>query len=456
MLLLSSGRFQYLNNLHMLCQVDYRLKRSLPFLFTMLLTYSIAYSQRPNIIYIMTDDMGYGDLSCYGRKDYQTPHLDKLASQGIKFVNAYSAGPLCTPTRTAFMTGRYPARTPVGLVEPITGEKKDSIFGLTTAFPSIAARMKASGYETALIGKWHLGTQPRHSPVKNGFDYFYGIHTGAADYISHKGDGKKPDLHENDSLVFCDGYLTDLFSQRAAAFIKMKHTKPFFLAVTFTAPHWPWQAPGDKPYPDSVNFREGGSPATYAAMMKSLDDGIGMLMKTLEDAALSDQTIVIFTNDNGGERYSDNGGLTGAKSTLWEGGIRVPAFVRWPGKIAPGITTQQVAITMDWTATILSAGGAKAHPDFPLDAIDLMPIMRGDKKNVERTFYWRTFQRAKQKAIRMGEWKYLQDAKGEYLFNLASDQQEKNNLKEKRTDIFDKLKKMYAAWEKTVLQPIPL
>jgi arylsulfatase A-like enzyme len=434
----------------------YRLKRNLLFILIVLITCSAAHSQqRPNIIYIMTDDMGYGDLSGYGRKDYKTPHLDKLASHGIKFINAYSAGPLCTPTRAALMTGRYPARTPVGLLEPLTGEKKDSASGLTTDYPSIATLMKSGGYETALIGKWHLGMQPRHSPVKNGFDYFYGVHSGAADYISHTGDGEKPDLYENDSLVFHDGYLTDLFSQRAAAFVKQKHSKPFFLALTFTAPHWPWQVPGDKPYPDSVDFRKGGSAATYAAMMKSLDDGIGMLMKTLDDARLSDQTIVIFTNDNGGERYSDNGGLTNAKGTLWEGGIRVPAFVRWPGKIVPGIT-QQVAITMDWTATILSAGGAKAHLNFPLDAIDLMPIMRANKKITERTLYWRTFQRAKQKAIRMGEWKYLQDEKGEYLFNLTADQQEKTNLREKHPDILNKLKKMYSDWEKTVLQPLPL
>jgi arylsulfatase A-like enzyme len=161
----------YLNYLRMSHPAGYNLKWSLFFL-SMALAYSTAYSQRPNIIYIMTDDMGYGDLSGYGRKDYKTPHLDKLASQGIKFVNAYSAGSLCTPTRTAFMTGRYPARTPVGLLEPLTGEEKDSASGLTTEYPSIATLMKGGGYETALIGKWHLGAQRRHSPVKNGFDYF--------------------------------------------------------------------------------------------------------------------------------------------------------------------------------------------------------------------------------------------------------------------------------------------
>lgn len=349
-----------------------------------LLVYSNAQSQHPNIIYIMSDDMGYGDLSGYGRKDYSTPNLDKLATQGMKFVNAYSAGAVCTPTRAAFMTGRYPARTPVGLMEPIT--TSDEVHGLTSQYPSIATLMKAAGYETALIGKWHLGSLPQHSPIKNGFDNFFGIHSGAADYVSHKGDDQlTPDLYENDSLSYTEGYLTNLFSQKSVAFIKQKHDKPFFLTVTFNAPHWPWQGPTDKPYDDEVNYRKGGSPAIYAAMMKSLDDAVGEIMKALDDAQLSNQTIVIFTNDNGGDRYSDNGGLTNAKSTLWEGGIRVPAFVRWPGKITPGTITQQAAITMDWTATILSAAGAKANKEFPLDGIDLMPVLNGKKKNIERT-----------------------------------------------------------------------
>jgi arylsulfatase A-like enzyme len=371
-------------------------------------------------------------------------------------MNAYSAGPLCTPTRTGFITGRYPAKTPVGLLEPLTGEQKDTASGLTPAFPSVATLIKSSGYETALVGKWHLGALPHHSPVKNGFDYFFGIHNGAADYISHKGGGPRPGLYENETPISREGYLTDLFSQKAAEFVSQKHDRPFFLYLAYTAPHWPWQAPGDKPYADSIDFRKGGSPATYAAMMKSLDDGVGMVIRALDDAGLSEQTIVIFTNDNGGERYSDSGGLTNGKLTLWEGGIKVPAFVRWPGKIIPGSITQQVAITMDWTATILSAGGAKAHPDFPLDAIDLMPILSGNTKNIERTLYWRAYQRTKQKAVRMGNWKYLQDEKGEYLFDLVNDQAERNNLKEKHPKVFVRIKKMHTQWEKTVLQPIPL
>ena len=191
-------------------------------------------------------------------------------------------------------------------------------------------------------------------------------------------------------------------------------------------------------------------------MMKSLDDGVGTILKSLDDANLSEQTIVIFTNDNGGERLSDNGGLSKSKGELWEGGIRVPAFVRWPGKIKAGMITKQGAITMDWTATILSLGGATAHKDFPLDGINLMPILTGETKNIERTFYWRTFQRNKQKAIREGNWKYLQDENDEYLFDLIADPGEKMNVKAKEEAIFDRLKKKYADWEKTVLQPTAL
>ncbi|MEO5564865.1 MAG: sulfatase-like hydrolase/transferase, partial [Chitinophagaceae bacterium] len=305
-------------------------------------------AQKPNIVYIMTDDMGYGDLSSYGRKDYTTPNLDRLASQGIKFTNAYSAAPLCTPARAAFMTGRYPARTPVGLMEPLVSSKRDSAIGLTADYPSVATLLQTAGYKTALIGKWHLGFLPASSPNKNGFDYFFGIHSGAADYISHKGDGGSHDLYENDKMVYPKGYMTDLIAEKAIDFLMQKHTTPFFVSINFTAPHWPWQGPDDKPYPDTVDFRSGGSPATYAQMMKKLDDAVGSIMKTLDNGQFAN-TIVIFTNDNGGERYSDHGGLASSKSYLWEGGIKVPAFVRWPGKIKPGSTTKQLAVTMDWT-----------------------------------------------------------------------------------------------------------
>ncbi|MBC7948030.1 MAG: sulfatase-like hydrolase/transferase [Chitinophagaceae bacterium] len=432
-----------------------RITRHSIYLFALLIAFH-GHSQRPNIIYIMSDDMGYADLSGYGRKDYTTPNLDKLAAQGIKFVNAYSAAPLCTPTRAAFMTGRYPARIPVGLMEPLTPTTRDSAYGLTADYPSLAFMMRDAGYETALIGKWHLGFRPEHSPIKNGFDYFFGIHSGAADYMSHKGDGRRHDLYENESPIFPVGYMTDLFSQKAVRFLEQKHNKPFFLAVTYTAPHWPWQGRTDTAYGDTMNFRRGGSPARFAAMMQSLDEGVGEIMKALDKQNLSTNTIVIFTNDNGGERFSDNGGLSKGKMTLWEGGIRVPAFIRWPGKITPGLVTEQVAVTMDWTATILAAGRARAHQDFPLDGIDLMPILTSKQATIERTIYWRSTQRARQKGMRDSNWKYLQDENGEYLFDLSNDRGEKTDLKDQQPEVFSKMKEKYTEWEKRVLKPIEL
>jgi arylsulfatase A-like enzyme len=413
-------------------------------------------STPPNIIYIMTDDMGYADLSGFGGKEFQTPNIDKLAAQGIKFTNAYSAGAVCTPTRTAFMTGRYPAKTPIGLKEPLTELSKDSAFGLTPEFPSLPGLLKSKGYTTALIGKWHLGFLEGNNPIKNGFDYFYGFHSGGIDYISHKGAGRHPDLYLNDKLVDDEGYLTEMFTKKSIEYIQQIHRKPFFLSINFNAPHWPWIGPGDKAYSDTVGFRMGGSKTIYAAMMKSLDDAVGQLIQAIDQAGLSTNTLVIFTNDNGGEKYSNMGEFAKGKGSLWEGGIRVPAIVRWPGKIRAGQVTDQAAITMDWSATILAVGKADADKKFPLDGMNLLPLCMERVKPVDRTFFWRTFQRMQQKAVRQGKWKYLKDENGEYLFNLKDDEGEKKDMKLKEQEIFLSLKSLFTQWEKQVLMPIPL
>jgi arylsulfatase A-like enzyme len=430
-------------------------KLLLPVFFTLIAQFVIA-QKKPNIIYIMADDLGYADLSCYGQKNFQTPHLDSLASQGVKFTNAYAGAPLCTPTRTSFMTGRYPARTPVGLMEPLDWLAKDSTIGLTPAYPSLPTLLKKNGYETFLVGKWHLGFTPALSPNKNGFDDFFGSHGGGVDYISHTSPNGDIDLYENGNPVKKDGYMTDLIMQKTIDIIRRDHTKPFFISVQFTAPHWPWQAPGDSSYPIGKAWRTGGSPATFAAMVKRMDDAIGTILKTLDDEKLAANTVVIFTSDNGGERYSNMGELSGAKPILKEGGIREPAFVRWPGKIPANTISNQAIITMDWTATILALAKAKPDPRFPLDGIDLMPVCMGKKKTFDRIFYWRVTQRNQQKAIRDGKWKFLQDEKGEYLFDLSQDPGEKNDLKEVEATVFEKLKHKYFDWEKTVLAPVPL
>jgi len=219
-----------------------------------------AETKRVNIIYITADDFGYADLSSYGRKDYQTPVLDAFIKEGIKFTQAYAAAPVCTPTRVAFMTGRYPARNEAGLMEPLRMTPLDVNIGLSPKIPTISSLLKENGYETALYGKWHLGFKPEFFPDKHGFDHFFGITAGAADYFDHKSFNNEHILYENNKPVEKSGYLTDLITDYAVNFIKKEHIKSFFISLQYTAPHWPWQAPGDDPYPDTVVFRSGGSP----------------------------------------------------------------------------------------------------------------------------------------------------------------------------------------------------
>jgi arylsulfatase A-like enzyme len=203
---------------------------------------------RPNIVVIVADDLGYADLSCYGRKEYRTPALDRLAAEGVRFSQAYAAAPVCTPSRVGFMTGRYPARTAVGLWEPLAGPAARDV-GLSAELPTVASLLKKGGYTTALVGKWHLGWRPEHHPNRHGFDEFFGILSGAADYTSHVAPSGQPDLLHNTNPISREGYLTDLLTEHAVAFVSRRHTGPFFLSLQYTAPHWPWQAPGDPPTP---------------------------------------------------------------------------------------------------------------------------------------------------------------------------------------------------------------
>jgi arylsulfatase A-like enzyme len=373
-------------------------------------------------------------------------------------MNAYANAPVCTPTRVALFTGRYPARVPVGLHEPLDWNHIDSSVGLSASQPSLPSLLKKAGYETCLVGKWHLGFDPKYSPLKHGFDEFLGFHGGAIDYVSHTDVSGNGDLYENERLIARDGYMTDILTDRAVDIIKRAHTKPFFLCVTFNAPHWPWQAPGDTAYAHGFrNWQKGGSPATYGAMMRSLDTAVGRIVNTIDDLNLGRNTVIIFTSDNGGERYSDNGIYQGGKMTLWEGGIREPAFVRWTGRIKENSTTNQVVTTFDWTATILSLAHAKVERKFPLDGMDLTQVIMGEQNEIDRVLYWRISQRRQNKAVRDAKWKWLQDEKGnEYLFDLVSDPGETKNIKNDFPDVFQKLKKEFAGWEKKMLKPLPL
>ena len=418
-----------------------------------------AAAKRPNVLFILADDLGYGDLSGYGRPDYRTPVLDGFATQGIKFTSAYAAAPVCTPTRCAYVTGRYPQRLAVGLQEPL---KRDSPpdTGLPPDHPTVASLLKKNGYDTSLVGKWHLGWKPEFGPNRHGFDEFFGILSGAADYFTHRAPDAPgrasaegaPDLWENLAPIERVGYLTDLLSDKAVEVIARPHPKPFFLSLQYTAPHSPWEGPEDEAIGHTTHgpgpMTDGGSRKIYASMMKSMDAGIGRVLKALERAQLGGDTLVIFTSDNGGERYSYNWPFSFQKMFLYEGGTRVPAIVRWPGVIPAGRVTAQAAITMDWTATILAVTDTAADPAYPLDGEDLMPVCTGERAVHDRTLFWRTVERA---AARVGNWKYLADKDGEYLFDLDVDPGEKSDRRGKEAPTFERIKQQYLDWNARML-----
>jgi arylsulfatase A-like enzyme len=412
-------------------------------------------STRPNLLFILADDLGWGDLSCYGRPDYKTPNLDKLAAQGIKFTNAYSAAPVCTPTRVGFHTGRYPARLPVGLVEPIhertaLSPEKLKATGIPHEHPTVSSLIKAAGYSTALVGKWHLGYLPHYGPIKSGFDEFFGSMSGAVDHFTHKDMTESLDFFEGEVPVEKIGYMTELLSERAVQYIRRPHKKPFYLSLHYTAPHWPWEGPKDIGVSRSMKygpagFRAGGSIKVYGEMMKSLDAGIGQVLTALERTGLSNNTLVIFTSDNGGERFSYNWPFTGQKMDLHEGGIRVPAIVRWPGVSTPGSVTDQPVITMDWTATMIAAAGGKPDANYPLDGQDIAGVLKKPTTSQDRQFYWRTYRQA---AMRSGKWKYLREGASEFLFDLSIDEREQADFKSSQPAILGRLKQEFDFWQK--------
>ena len=277
--------------------------------------------------------------------------------------------------------------------------------------------------------------------------------SGAVDYFTYKDAFGELDLFEDKVPAQRIGYLTDLLTERASQVISRRHTRPFYLSLHYTAPHWPWEGPADRSVSAALKegydgFTAGGSLKTYAAMMKNFDDSIGLVLKALSRANLDRETLVIFTSDNGGERFSYNWPFSGEKGELLEGGIRVPAIVRWPGIIRAGSSTDQVAITMDWTATILAATQTQFDPKYPLDGNDLLPTMRGEAAGGQRTLFWRY---GNQDAVRKGKWKYLNDGDSEHLFDLSIDQREQADFKAINPDMFAALRGEFAKWQGTVL-----
>lgn len=412
-------------------------------------------ARRPNILFIMADDLGYADLSCYGRPDFETPNLDRLAAQGVRFTNAYANSAVCSATRLALITGRYQYRLPAGLEEPIAGRD----IGIPPQIPTLPSLLSAAGYETALIGKWHLGRLPKYGPLQSGYRHFWGFRGGAVDYYTHANHGA--DLWDGDTAITQAGYLTDLLGDRAARTIGDFATlgRPFFLSLHFSAPHWPWEAPGDlaesdriakSSNPEALMHFDGGSQAIYAAMVRRLDEQVGKVLAELDRHGLAENTIVIFTSDNGGERFADTWPFTGRKTELLEGGIRIPAILRWPAKVTAGRTSDAQIMSMDWLPTLLSLAGTQPAPAYPPDGIDVSPALRGQSLP-ERTLFWR-YKAHKQQACRRGDWKYLQIDKNRFLFNVVQDPLERANMKEREPQRFAELSSAWKAWNATMLK----
>ena len=409
---------------------------------------------KPNVVLIITDDVGYGDIGSYGALDIKTPNIDSLARDGTKLTDFYAA-PTCTPTRAALITGRYQQR--VRLERPINPGPEDP--GLAATGRSLPQLIKNNGYATGLMGKWHLGWKPEFSPNAHGFDYFFGFKGGFIDYYQHTSGEGVDDLFENNTAIKVTGYMTDLITDHSVKFIEQHAREPFFLEVTYNAAHWPFQVP-DHPSvaPNNARFVQPmdemtSSRADYVKILERADQGVGQILETLKRLGLAQNTLVIFTNDNGGEWLSRNAPLFQRKDTLWDGGIRVPAIARWPGRIPAGKVSSQVGITMDLSVSILAATGTPIPPDARLEGINLIPILEGRAPSAERTLFWRIANNNRQqRAVRQGDWKLLLDGDDVLVFNLSKDLGERNDLARERQgqDVARRLRPLITAWEEDV------
>lgn len=418
---------------------------------------------KPNIIYIVSDDLGYADLGCYGGRDAEfgpvSPNIDRLAADGMRFINGYANSPVCSPTRVALLSMRYQYRLRAGMEEPISSRSKGSTtLGFPPEIPTLPSLLRDVGYNTALIGKWHLGYPPSFGPLRSGYDEYFGIMAGGVDYFTHCSSRGDHDLYLGEEEHREAGYLTDVLSRRAVDYIDRmacdaKAGKPFFLSLHYTAPHWPWETRHDAHVvPDvakNLFHLDGGNVESYRAMIHHMDEGIGSIMAALQEHGLDNGTLVVFTSDNGGERFSDNWPLVGGKMDLTEGGIRVPWVARWPATIPPGTVCTQHCMSMDWSATMLELGGGMPHPDYPLDGVSLLGPLKNPLDTFTRPLYWRMKHR-QQRALRVGDWKYLKVDEAEYLFNITLDERERANQATREPSRLSDMREAWLTWNGTM------
>lgn len=438
-----------------------------------------AQSDRPDIVLIVADNLGFGDVGCYGCKDIQTPNIDRIAAEGVRFTNFYSNGPECSPTRTALLTGRYQQRIPglecalgtgnVGRYDDAIALAEQNNLGLPPEETILIPLLNQAGYKTAGIGKWHLGYEPHLLPPHHGFDYFLASLGGTIDYFYHNEPTGEPVLYENLKRVRRDQYFTDLITDTAIDILnRQPKEKPVFLYLPYTAPSAPFQHPDKKPDQPKVSHKwdstdwQKGDRATLRAMMERLDESVGRILKTLRDTGRAEDTLVIFCSDNGAYPVAaSNAPFRGHASELFEGGIHVACMAKWPGRLPENVVDARPTMTFDLTASILAAAGCEVPSDRPLDGIDVLGRIAAGKPPVERTLFWRS-RRADRtwKAVRDGALKYVWkedgDVREEYLFDLSSDLGERHNLIDKQPQDAVALKQQLSAWETAVTSGLPV
>ena len=404
---------------------------------------------KPNIILIMADDLGYGDIGCYGSTKIRTPNINALAKAGMKFTDYHSNCPVCSPTRAALLTGRYQQRSGIEGVVYAKGPARQT--GLALEETTFAEVLGERGYATALFGKWHLGYNVEFNPVRQGFDEFRGYVSGNVDFHSHIDGAGFDDWWKNLEKIPEEGYTTDLITKHGVDFIERHKDEPFCLYLPHEAPHSPYQGRNDPP--ERLGDGKKGSKAkgpeitrAYKEMVEVMDEGIGRIVETVRRLGMERKTFIFFCSDNGATRQGSNGALSGYKGSLWEGGHRVPAVAYWPGRIRPG-TTGQTVLGMDLYATMISIAGAKLPAGLRLDGVDLLGVLTEHEKLPQRTLFWRY---RKERAVRRGPWKLLVRDNEAALYNLDEDLGEKNDIAQTKPRMLKRLEDELAAWEREV------
>ena len=411
--------------------------------------------RKPTIVFLIADDMGDGDLGVQGDKEVRSPHIDALAASGVRLTQYYANHPVCAPSRAAMLTGVYQQRMGFEFNPGGAGPN----FGLPVDTPTIAERLKAQGYATALLGKWHQGYKPEHHPNARGFDEFYGFlggtHPYTADGVTQYNATDAADARTNRLLrqstpVELPSHLTEALGAEATRFIRAHKNDPFFVMLAFNAPHVPMQT--TRAYYQRFAHIADEKRRIHLAMVEALDDQVGAVLQTLKAEGLERDTLVVFISDNGGPQHqttSSNYPFSGEKGSFLEGGIRVPAAVRWPGTIAPGGVLDTMSSGFDMTATALTLAGAV--PAQGLDGVNLMPWMTGKTStSIHDALYWR---QGKRGAMRQGDWKLLKDAEQWRLFDLRADQAEQRDVAASQPQKLEQLRTLWNAWSAQMKPP---